>query len=68
MLQIEQNKQLAAFFPGLKYCGESHNYMTPSAAKNYFIFQLRELTDMVNNPLNITTFQTGTNSKENFMV
>ena len=25
MLQIEQNKQLAASFPGLEYCGESHN-------------------------------------------
>ena len=33
MLQIEQNKQLAASFPGLKYCGESHNYMTRLATK-----------------------------------
>ena len=33
MLQIEQNKQLAASFPGLKYCDESHNYMTRSATK-----------------------------------
>ena len=30
---IEQNKQLAASFPRLKYCDESHNYMTRSAAK-----------------------------------
>ena len=33
MLQIEQNKQLAASFPGLKYCGEGHNYMTWSTTK-----------------------------------
>ena len=33
MLQIEQNKPLAASFLGLKYCGESHNYTTRSAAK-----------------------------------
>ena len=33
MLQIEQNKQIVASFPRLKYCGESHNYMTPSATK-----------------------------------
>ena len=33
MLQIEQYKQLAASFPGLKYCSESHNYMTRSATK-----------------------------------
>ena len=33
MLQIEQNIQLAVSFPGLKYCGESHNYMTQSTAK-----------------------------------
>ena len=33
MLEIVQNKQLAASFPGLKYCGESHNYMTRSATK-----------------------------------
>lgn len=30
---IEQNKQLTASFPRLKYCDESHNYMTRSAAK-----------------------------------
>ena len=28
VLQIEQNKELTAFFPGLKYCGKSHNCMT----------------------------------------
>ena len=33
MLQIEQNKQIAASFPGLKYCGESHSFMTLSATK-----------------------------------
>ena len=33
MLQIEQNKQLAASFPRLKYWGESHKYMTWSTAK-----------------------------------
>ena len=38
MLQIEQNKQLAAPFPGLKYCGESLNNMTRSAAKKITSF------------------------------
>ena len=33
MSQIEQNKQLTTSFPGLKYCGESHNYMTLLTAK-----------------------------------
>ena len=33
MLQIVQNKQLAASFPGVKCCGESHNYMTQSTTK-----------------------------------
>ena len=33
MLQKEQNKQLAASFARLKYCGESHNYVTRSATK-----------------------------------
>ena len=33
MLQIEQNIQLAESFPELKYCSESHNYMTRSATK-----------------------------------
>ena len=33
VLQIEQNKELAASFPELKYCGKSHNYMTWLAVK-----------------------------------
>ena len=33
MLQIKQNKQIAASFLGLKYCGKRDNYMTRSAAK-----------------------------------
>ena len=37
ILQIEQNKEQYASLLGLKYCGESHNYMTRLTAKNYFI-------------------------------
>ena len=55
MLEIEQNKQLATSFPGMKYCGESHNYMAQSAAKTLLDIPT-ELIDMVNNLLNITAF------------
>ena len=34
MCQLEQNKKLAATFPGLVYAKEKHNYNTRSARKN----------------------------------
>ena len=34
MCQLEQNKKLAATFPGLVYTKEKHNYNTRSARKN----------------------------------
>ena len=46
MSQIEQ-KHLAASFPGLKYCGESHNYMTRSigSQKNWVLHIPTNRTD-----------------------
>ena len=34
MLQIEQNKELAASFQGMKYCAENHNYTRRFATNN----------------------------------
>ena len=48
MIQIENNKRLAASFAGLKYCGENYNYTTQSAT-SYLIFQVTEMISMVNN-------------------
>ena len=36
MLQIEQNENLVASFPGLKYCGEHHTYDTRSKIQKSF--------------------------------
>ena len=40
MCQLEQNKKLAATFPGLVYTKEKHNYNTRSARKNLFDIHL----------------------------
>ena len=36
VLQIEQNENLVASFPGLKYCGEHHTYDTRSKIQKSF--------------------------------
>ena len=50
MLQIESNKQLAAYCSRLNYCGENYNYMARLVTiGSCSIFQVTELTNMVNN-------------------
>lgn len=37
MFQTEQSESLAKYFPGLKYCGEHHNYATRSKTQKLFV-------------------------------
>ena len=53
MLQTENNKQLAASFPRLKYCDENHNYKTRSATRKLFDISINRTTNMINNLTNI---------------
>ena len=39
--QLEQDEQLAKFFPALKHCGDNHNYQTRSTTKRLLDTPLR---------------------------
>ena len=63
MCQLEQNKKLAATFPGIVYTKEKHNYNTRSARKNLLDISLCKRSLMGRNHANTNASKIGTDSR-----